>query len=411
MADDLVEETDELVVTATAPVAGGLCLARDPVGRVVLVSGAVPGETVAVTVRQRRRDVLRAEVSAVIDPSADRVEPPCAHVAEGCGGCDLQHISPSGQPALKTAVVADALRRIGRVPAPVVHTGPALSARGFRTTVRAAVRDGRAGFRAARRHEVIPVDSCLVAHPRVDEILAVGRFNGCDEVTIRVGSTTGDCMVMASPTADGVSVPHGPVPIRVVGTDELDRGRRAWIHEEVAGVRFRVSARSFFQTRPDGAAALADVVRRAGGDELTAASRVLDAYAGVGLFAATVIAPGARVIAVESNPSSVADARVNLAQGMEAGLAAVVRSRVERWRPRPVDVVIADPSRQGLGRDAAAVLARTGASVLVLVSCDAASLGRDARLLAAHGFDHDRSVLVDLFPHTHHVEVVSRFTR
>jgi 23S rRNA (uracil1939-C5)-methyltransferase len=402
-------DAEELVVTTSAPANGGAAIARHPDGRVVLVEGALPGERVAVRVRERRRDFLRATTVGVLDPSPDRVTPPCPHVAEGCGGCDLQHLAAAAQPDLKRAVVADALRRIGRLADARVDRAPPLPATGYRTTVRAAVVGGRAGYRAARRHDVVTVDACLVAHPAVEALLVGGRFPRCREVTIRVGAATGDRLVVASPSAAGVELRGAPAEgAGVVGDDELDRGRRAWIHEEVAGRRFRVSARSFFQSRPDGAAALVDEVRRAGGEELSSAGTVVDAYAGVGLFAATVAPSGARVVAVESGAPAVADARRNLAEVADA---AVVRAAVERWSPRPADVVIADPARTGLGREAAAVLAGTGAPVLVLVSCDAASLGRDAALLAGHGFRHARSTVVDLFPHTHHVEVVTRFSR
>jgi 23S rRNA (uracil1939-C5)-methyltransferase len=173
------------------------------------------------------------------------------------------------------------------------------------------------------------------------------------------------------------------------------------LHEVVAGARFRVSARSFFQTRTDGAAALvAAVTAAADGAE----GPMVDAYAGVGLFAATVGA-GREVTAVEQSPSSVADARHNLPA------ATVVGSAVERWRPHPAGLVVADPARRGLGPEAVAVLAATGAARLVLVSCDPVSLARDARLLAAAGYEHGGSTVVDLFPHTPHVEVVTRFDR
>ena len=113
------------------------------------------------------------------------------------------------------------------------------------------------------------------------------------------------------------------------------------------------------------------------------------------------------MVAVESSRSAVADARRNLA----ARTATVVDVDVARWRPAPADVVVADPARAGLGRRAAEVLAGTGATRFVLVSCDAASLARDARLLGGLGYDHVRSTVVDLFPHTAHVEVVTRFDR
>jgi 23S rRNA (uracil1939-C5)-methyltransferase len=306
---------------------------------------------------------------------------------------------------MKAATVVDALRRLGHLDDPTVVVGPLLPDEGFRTTVRAAVERGRAGFRRHHSHDVVTTDHCLVAHPLVDELIREGRFGDAREVTLRVGAATGERMAIVAPTAEDVAVPDDVI---VVGADELQSGRRAWIHEEVAGRRWRISAQSFFQTRPDGAAALADAVVRAAGADLHGA-RVIDAYAGVGLLSAAASISGeARTVqAVERSTSSVADGRVNLAD-LDVR---IVRSAVERWRPSAADVVIADPARAGLGAKAVDVLVATRARVVVLVSCDAASLGRDAALLAGHGLRLEQAELVDLFPHSHHVEVVARFAR
>jgi len=112
-------------------------------------------------------------------------------------------------------------------------------------------------------------------------------------------------------------------------------------------------------------------------------------------------------VAVEASASAAADARVNLA----GGDAKVVRRDVARWRPRAVEAAVADPPRAGLGRGGLRAVAATRASRVVLVSCDAGALGRDARLLAEAGYAWTGSTLVDAFPHTPHVEVVSRFER
>jgi tRNA/tmRNA/rRNA uracil-C5-methylase (TrmA/RlmC/RlmD family) len=110
---------------------------------------------------------------------------------------------------------------------------------------------------------------------------------------------------------------------------------------------------------------------------------------------------------VERSASSVADARVNLADRE----AKVLKLDVERWRPAPMDVVVADPARAGLGAKGVRVLAATGARRLVLVSCDPGSLGRDTALLGEAGYRWVATRLVDLFPHTPHVEAVTCFDR
>jgi 23S rRNA (uracil1939-C5)-methyltransferase len=393
------EPAGALELTATAMAAGGDAVARDAHGRVVFVRGALPGERVEAAVVDERTDFARATVTAVLDPSVDRVAPPCPHVARGCGGCGWQHVEPTAQSRLKVGIVAEALHRQGGIEEPVVTTAQALPSTGYRTTLRLAVTPGGAGYRRHHGHEVVEVDSCLVAHPLIEQLIAESSFGVAEEVTLRCGAATGERLVLVSPTADGVLVPDDVV---VVGVDELRAGRRAWIHEEVAGRRFRVSARSFFQARPDGAAQLVQAVRAA----LAGApdGPLVDLYSGVGLFAATV-AGERRVTLVERSPSSVSDARVNLPG------ARVLLVDVDRWRPAPAAAIVADPSRTGLGKVAVKAIANSGASHLALVSCDPASLGRDARLLANAGFRHDRSTVVDLFPHTPHVEVVSRFIR
>ncbi len=273
-------------------VAGGEGLARRVDQPVVFVRGALPGERIRARVVQRHRGWERAALTEVVHPSPTRVSPPCPAVAAGCGGCDLQHVDPSAQAALKATTVVDGLVRLGGIDDPQVTVGPALPASGFRTTVRAAVVDGRAGFRRLRSHEVICPDHCLVAHPLADRILTGGDFGDAREVTIRVGAATGERLVVVSPSAQGVTVPDdGSGMLSVVGEDELAAGRRAWFHEEVAGRRWRISAHSFFQTRADGAAALVDAVRTAVGPEL-AGARLVDAYCGVGLLAGSLLSPG-----------------------------------------------------------------------------------------------------------------------
>jgi 23S rRNA (uracil1939-C5)-methyltransferase len=396
--------------------AGGEGVGRLPGGQAVFVRGALPGERVTVQVVEAKARFARAELVQVRVPSPARVVPPCPVLAAGCGGCAWQHVAPAAQRDLKATIVGDALRRIGKLGrVPDIDPGPDLPTTAYRTTVRAAVVDGRAGFHRHHGHDVVALgaDGCLVAHPLVDEVLRLAVLGDASAVTVRAGAATGERLAVVEPAAAGVEVPPG---VQVTGADELAAGHRAWIHEEVAGRRFRISAESFFQARPDGAAALAELVVSAALAGFAGAGgarpRVADLYGGVGLLGgvladrASAAGRELRLQVVEANRSAVADARANLADVADAR---IVRADVRRWRPSAVDVVVADPSRHGLGAEVVSRIAATGAATMVLVSCDPAALGRDAGLLDASGYELVGATLVDLFAHTPHVEVVTHW--
>ncbi len=376
---------------------GGTALGPAPDGRTVFVSGAIPGEEVTVETTRVQKTRLEANTVAVLAPSPDRVDPPCPHVADGCGGCDWQHIAPMRQPVLRREIVDDCLRRLAGLADVDIRAGRELDPAGYRTTVRAAVVNGRAAYRMRGSHDTVLIDQCVIAHPLVEELLVEGRFGSASEVVVRAGANTGERLVVVDPVVDGVQLPDG---VKVVGRDELAAGKRPHYHENLGGLRLQISADSFFQCRPDGAMLLAELV----GDAVADADGVLlDAYCGMGLFGA-LAGIGRRVIGVESNPSAVADATYNLGPH-----AKVVQSDFERWTAEPVGAVIADPARVGLGKRGCDRVAETGAELVALVSCDPASLARDAKLLIERGYELDHVTVLDLFGHTSHVETVSRF--
>jgi len=385
-------------VVAERLIAGGEAIARDADGRVLFVGGALPGEDVTVTLGEVKRDWARGAVARFHSTSPSRVEPPCPRRIEGCGGCDWQHLAVAEQLPSKTGIVVDALRRTARLADPVVRVGGAVPPTGYRTTIRVIGDEGgHASYRRERSHDTVHASGCLIAHPSLTAILDGLAIPTGVELSLRVSGATGDMTALWD-------TGHGDVSGLPAHTGT---GPTASLVEVVAGHDLRVSAASFFQSGPRAAELLVDAVRRAA-PELATAEHVVDAYGGVGLFAATVVPAQSRVTLIESSRVAVDDARHNLA-GRPAD---VVRAAVGDWHPDErdaVDVLIADPSRTGLGKPGVATVARCAPAVVVLVSCDPVSLARDAGLLAAAGYRHDVTEVLDLFPHTHHVEAVTRF--
>jgi len=389
---------------------GGSAIGNVADGRIVFVSGGLPGETVDVEITAEKKRHLEGRVVNVVASVTGRRQAPCCHIDDGCGGCDWQFADQLTQSQLRVRIVEDCLRRIGGLSTVSVSHGVSLVDEGYRTTMRSAIVNGKAGHRLAESHDAVPIPNCLVAHEMVAELLDQGRFANADEVTIRVGANTGERLVVVSPTLDGVGEIILPPDVVIVGADEARQGAESFYHEEINGIRYRISALSFFQCRPDGAAAMVDTVLAMVGD---GDGLVVDAYSGVGLFAAAIGqgrdgGRGRPVMAVESNRWAAADAKVNLA-GLDD--CAVVRVPVERWRPEPCEVVVADPARSGLGRRAVERLTATGAETVVLVSCDPGSLGRDAGLLVESGYELDRVEVLDIFGQTSHIETISRFVK
>lgn len=388
-------------------VAGGDALARDLDGRVVFVEGALPGEVVEVEIETAKKDFARGRLVEIVERSPLRDSPSCAHRRNGCGGCDWMHLRPEAQLDAKVEIVRESLRRIGRLDPGVVdalvHRGEAVSPFGYRTTVRVVGGpNGSVGYRAQGSNDVVEVTSCPIAESKLSRLLAVIEADEGAELTLRTSVATGAITAIWDKRYRK-SIRGVPPTVHI--------GERAWLTERVAGHDLRVSAGSFFQSGVQAAELLVAAVRAAA-PELATANHAVDAYGGVGLFAVAAMDGAKHVTVIESSKSACLDAEHNLT-GRDAS---VVRADVSGWSAPtgdgptpPVDVVVADPARPGLGKPGVAALAAAGAPVLVLVSCDPVSLARDVSLLAAAGYAPERVEVLDLFPNTHHVETVTRF--
>jgi 23S rRNA (uracil1939-C5)-methyltransferase len=378
---------------------GGDGVGRLEDGRVVFVAGAAVDDDLLVDITEEKSRYTRGTIIEVLSAGDGRRKPLCHHVPRGCGGCDWQHLSEEAQIEGKVSLVEDALRKLGSITSPDVGYVAGPEPLRYRTTVRLGVENGRAAYRRAHSHELVQVDDCLIAHPLIDEILAEGFFAEASEVTIRVGARTGDRLVMGEPTAEGFRVPD---QVSVIGRNRARKGDEAYIFEEAAGMTWKISARSFFQSSPEGAEMLVALAAEWLALHDVGEQVLVDLYAGVGLFSGTVGDWFEKVTAVESSASAVADAAHNLDPHVT-----IHRTSVEQWVPELADVVIADPPRSGLRAEAVEVIQKTEAPHVLLVSCDAGALGRDAALMTSAGYELDRVDVLDMFPQTSHVEVVS----
>jgi 23S rRNA (uracil1939-C5)-methyltransferase len=366
---------------------GGDGLARLPDGRVVLAPFVLPRELA----RVEAGDEVRAELIEVLEPSPERVAPPCPVFAK-CGGCHYQHAPYEYQLARKSEILREQLRRVGKIDYQgeiAVISGPPL---GYRNRAQFHIDNGRIGYLAARSRDLVPVDQCPISSPRVNETLAMLRERLKDPKFPRF---VREIEVFTNETAVQINALEYDRPVA--------KSFYEWMESTVAldypttfGT-FRVSPRSFFQVNRFLIEPLTDASL-----EHASGNTALDLYAGVGLFARRMKEKFEQVIAVESGASAVRDLEINV-PGVKPE-----HARVEDYLAKldkAPDFVLADPPRSGLGKIVVANLARLAPPRITIVSCDPATLARDIAALSNYKIDH--LTLVDLFPQTYHLETIA----
>ncbi len=382
-------------------------------GQVVFVRGGIPGERVRVRVTDHRKSFLRATVVDVLEPSADRVTPPCPYAAR-CGGCQWQHIAYPRQVSTKTDIVRDTLARIGGIPeAPVHRMLPAASPLGYRNHIQVRqTRDGRLGLQARESHCIVPMDRCLLADPIVQglwrDLVALGMpFR---RASLRASIRTGETLVVleSARRPDAVALPAGSWVWMNHDGPEVLQGQ-PWYHEQVAGRRYRVSAGSFFQVHTRQAEELVRTVLEGLGPGPK--DNILDVYSGVGMFALRLADHAQRVLGIEAAGPAVADARANATDlaniSWHTGRAEQVLSQLDgHWNK-----AVLDPPRAGCAPEVINELARLGVERIAYVSCEPSTLARDLRRLRGLGYRLLRVQPVDMFPQTFHIESVSLIER
>lgn len=393
-----------LEVELTGFAAGGKAVGHAPDGRVVFVEYGVPGERVIAEVTDEHPGYLEATAVQVLRASPHRVEAPCQYFGR-CGGCQLQHIDYTEQLRLKREVVCDQLVRLGRFDAALVAQAvqPMLGMDdpwGYRNHVRFTTRrDGEVGFMQRGTHRFMRIDRCAIATERVNAILGAAqeRTMQARQLTIRVGEHSGEVMVQPRlqwrPGRQGARIESG----------------QPYYHETLLGVRYRISGPAFFQVNTRQAERLvAHVVERV----LAVQPRVvIDAYAGVGTFAAQLAPVVERVVTIEESAAAGDDAEVNLAPFTNVTrVVGKVEAALPGITPAP-DVVVIDPPRAGLLPEVVRAILDSTARRVVYVSCDPGTLARDLRLFVDGGFVLHEVQPVDMFPHTQHIECVTVLDR
>ena len=431
-------------------------------GWVVMVPGAFPGDRAHVLLGRRRRGLFPGEIVAIERPSPDRVPPACPHAAL-CGGCALQGLAASAQTRWKNSQAREVLRRIGKFepdefdapwapPSPWFYRNKMEFTFGRRPWIPRADLD---------RGEPLPPGPALGLHPR-GLFSAVFDVTGCrlqseasnaivaavraaareerlgaydsrrDEgllrhLVVRQAAHTRDLLIVLVARADhpalarlsaaarravpGITGAVAAVNLRraTVAQGDYERllsGTPYW-EETVAEVRYRVSASSFFQTQTAGAEALAETalawIDPSGGE------RILDLYCGAGAFSLPLARRAKAVLGIEVVPAAVEEARANAAANgiarAEFSCQAVEERAEQPWQREAWDWVILDPPRSGLHPRALEKIQVLAPPRILYVSCNPATLARDAGTLVAQGGYRARRLRVfDLFPQTPHLE-------
>jgi len=403
-------------IELTAMAHGGAALGRHE-GRVVFVPYALPGETARVEIVEDKGRFAFARVTEILTSSPDRIDSQCPHFGPaGCGGCQWQHIAYPAQLSYKAGIVTDQLRRIAQVENVLANsTLPDPSGWAYRNHVQFhPAPQGGLGLQAADGRGVVEVASCPIVHPLLAELYQALDFNleGLQRLSLRGGTETGERMLVFEMRGDEPPTLEADIPLSCVlllsDDTYVNLIGSNYIMEEVMDWAYRISAPSFFQVNTRQANRLVKEVL--GYLELSGSETVLDAYCGVGLFTVQIAQKAGLVVAIESAHSAIEDLMENT-QSIDN--VDVIEGPVEAVLGNldvPIDAAVVDPPRAGLDRFALDALADLQPERLVYVSCDPATLARDAKRLIRRGYSLEQVQPIDLFPQTYHIESVALFS-
>ncbi len=386
---------DELEVRVEKIVPRGLGLAFAE-KLTVFVPLAAAGDRVRVRITDLKKRTAFAEIVEVLEPSPDRVAPPCLHFGT-CGGCDFKQLTYEAQLAAKVAIIGDCLQRLGKVEfAGEIRIVPSPQQLGYRSRAKwHADREGRKfGYYGRYSHDVVDVRTCPVLTPGLQAELTRLRD------VIDFDTVWSDRLEVEAASGDGDQT-------SVYSAELLERTTE--ISFTSGEDKYSFSARSFFQGNQ---LMIGELIDAALGD--SSGDKALDLYCGVGLFALPMARRFTQVIGVEGNSDAIGLARKNARAAGLDNVNFVARSVGEYLSDHELantDLVLLDPPRSGTEKHTIRDIARLKAKQIAYVSCEPSILARDLAVLTAMGYRILSITALDMFPQTHHVETVVRLTR
>ena len=372
----------------------GDCVA-DFDGEDISVFGGIPGELVRARIyryRRRKRSVISGMVCQVIEPSPHRVEAPCPNFGP-CSGCQWQHIDYDHQLELKRRIVSDSFSFYSTLSdIHICPTVPAPSQFEYRNHARFTVRfGGQMGFSNRITRRFVRIDQCMLMEPEINKILEglQDKVSETTNLSVRVGANTGDRLIQ--PTLHAPEVPF--------------LSGQKWYTENLKGRTFRVASPSFFQVNTPQSETLIDLVSEH--LALTKEQILVDAYAGVGTFAAILASSVKKVFAIEESASAVSDAASALSDVENLEFLLGKTEKVLGEIDDDIDALILDPPRIGCHVDTLKAVIDSRPLRVAYVSCDPSSLARDLDILVKGNYRVMNVQPVDMFPQTYHVECVA----
>ncbi|MGB8983857.1 MAG: class I SAM-dependent RNA methyltransferase [Anaerolineales bacterium] len=397
---------------------GGDAMGRLPDGRAVFVPFGLPGERVRVRLTEEKRGFARGELIEILEASPHRILPRCKHFGV-CGGCHYQNLPYEEQLKAKTEILRDQLRRIGRIEnSPVQQMVASPKPWNYRNHVQFHLtEEGRLGYIRADVRDAFAISECHLPEASINALWPQLEFEpGTDieRVSLRAGRDEDLMLVLESdsPGAPELEIEAEISVAHVFEENTVVIAGNDHVIVSVLGRDFRVSAASFFQVNT--AMAEKMVNHLLANLPVSSSVTLLDVYCGAGLFSAFLAPKCERVIGIESSPSACEDFSFNLDEfenvELYEGLAEDVLPAFAGRTGSPTCVLV-DPPRAGLEKGVVDAILQLKPQVIVYVSCDPSTLGRDAARLISGGYRLKEVTPFDLFPQTFHIESISFFER